>query len=338
MSVENGKCSMLDWKAWGQLFRIPNTLTAAADIVAGFSLGIGYWTAVPTFLIPLSILAIASICLYWAGMVLNDVNDVDRDRMDRRRGPLVDERISWRTARRVGWGLLAMGIVLSPISVWLFSLQIGESLELKRYIPPTIVSFALAGCIVLYDSPIKKTLLGPVLMGGCRGLNMLLGVSLAVSFRGEYDSIQTSLGLALLGIVIGHALFVIGFTFAARKESKLSQSRLKLAMSWAICFIGVAFIAIAPTASDSETYQRLDANTIFPLLVGLLMFPWVVRVWKSILRPEIPSLIPAIKQSILSILFLDAAVALQFSGNFPGMLVCVLAIPTFLLGRYFRMT
>jgi len=47
---------------------------------------------------------------------------------------------------------------------------------------------------------------------------------------------------------------------------------------------------------------------------------------------------PAIKQAILSIIFLDAAIALQFGGNLAGMVICGLAIPTLALSRVFRVT
>ena len=64
-------------RAWAQLVRIPNTLTACADVLAGFTLVAGQWWTVTGITLPLVIVSIASICLYWAGMVLNDVNDIE---------------------------------------------------------------------------------------------------------------------------------------------------------------------------------------------------------------------------------------------------------------------
>jgi len=73
-------------------------------------------------------------------------------------------------------------------------------------------------------------------------------------------------------------------------------------------------------------------------LVGLLATPWAIRAVRSVRERSVFSLVMAIKQAILTILFLDAAIALQFAGNVAGFVVCAMAIPTFALGRWFRMT
>ena len=65
--------------AWLQLLRLPNHATAVADVLAGFLVCTGprpvdwppaaCWAAIA-----------ASLALYAAGMVLNDVYDVELDR------------------------------------------------------------------------------------------------------------------------------------------------------------------------------------------------------------------------------------------------------------------
>ena len=58
----------------------------------------------------------------------------------------------------------------------------------------------------------------------------------------------------------------------------------------------------------------------------------------SIQSPGVGTLVPAIKQAILRIIFLDAAIAVQFGGYLTGILVFGLAIPNFALSRIFRVT
>ena len=96
-------------RAWAQLVRVPNTLTSCADVLAGLALVVGAWNSTPKLLVPLVVVSLASVCFYWAGMVLNDVHDLEKDKLQRRNGPLVDGRISIHAARLAGWGLLAGG-------------------------------------------------------------------------------------------------------------------------------------------------------------------------------------------------------------------------------------
>lgn len=323
---------MPSWKDWAQLVRIPNTLTACADALAGFSLGAGLWTS--EYSIGLICISVASISLYWAGMVLNDVNDVEQDTKDRRRGPIVEERIDWGLARRVGWGLLIAGVVLSMLAGFFLS----SASTVGKAILPGFMALGLAFAIVAYDSPLKKTILGPWLMGLCRALNLGMGVALAAVLLADSSELYERLGNAIWIIPLGHGLFVVGITLAARKESKLTQSGFRLAGAWSVGLIGIACIAISVRLVPEATSMRLEREMMFPLLIGLLATPWAMRAVRSVRERSVFSLVMAIKQGILTILFLDAAIALQFAGNAAGLVVCALAIPTFALGRWFRMT
>ena len=323
-------------RAWAQLVRIPNTLTACADVLAGFTLVAGSWSNLggiaPSLggIAPsLLVLSIASICQYWAGMVLNDVNDVEADRAQRRNGPLVSGNISIGSASAVGWGLLVGGVGLAGLSAYLLPPTDGP----KPIWIVVCVAVLLAITIIAYDSSLKAKRIGPLLMGLCRGLNLLLGVSLGacLNWPAELDSQSIVLATA------GHVLFIMGITLAARREGALQQSTYRLLASWLVGLMGVLMIALCSWWSFDRGL-RLDPRTLYPLLVGLLALPWLRRAIVSIHQPGIGTLVPAIKQAILSIIFFDAAIALQFGGNLPGMIVCGLAIPTLALSRVFRVT
>ena len=115
-----------------------------------------------------AVLLAASSALYGSGVVLNDVFDVEIDSRERPHRPLPSGRISLASARWLGWELLLTGTALA----WLAAFLADD-------FRPGIVGTLLAGCVVLYNAVVKRTFLGPVAMGGCRGLNVLLGMSVA---------------------------------------------------------------------------------------------------------------------------------------------------------------
>lgn len=324
-------------RAWAQLIRVPNTLTACADVLAGFTLVAGSWYQLAGIAPSLVGISIASICLYWAGMVLNDVNDVEADRAQRRNGPLVHGHIPVPTARGVGWALVVAGIGLAILSAYLLPLPNPDSMLGSDGRAPLwavgAMATLLAIAIVAYDSSLKAMAIGPWLMGLCRALNLLLGVTLGACATWPVEWDWPSIGLA----TAGHGLFVSGITLAARREGLLEQSTYRLLASWMVSILGVSLIAICSCWSLHREL-RLDPFTFYPLLVVLLGLPWLRRAIVSIHEPGVKSLVPAIKQAILTIIFFDAAVALQFGGNLPGILVCALAIPTLALSRVFRVT
>ena len=90
-----------------KLIRLPNVLTAAADSLAGWLLVGGALGAVGGWL-PL---AVASMVLYAAGMALNDVFDLEIDRVERPARPIPSGQVSRGFAIRFGAG----GLVLGPL-------------------------------------------------------------------------------------------------------------------------------------------------------------------------------------------------------------------------------
>ena len=98
------------------LMRLPNVFTAMADVAMGFlfvqATG-SKWTPTPWDFATLATLIAASSLLYIAGMVLNDVFDVEIDRQERPERPIPSGRVSFDAARRLGWRLLFLGVALA---------------------------------------------------------------------------------------------------------------------------------------------------------------------------------------------------------------------------------
>ena len=157
---------------WLQLVRAPNAPTAAANILAAFLLANHNWSHWPE----LVLLIVSSVALYCSGMVLNDVFDVEADRLSQPNRPLPSGRIAVQTARRLGWGLMIFGVVVAiAAGVWSGSPSTPSTPSAAWRCG--IVAVALAVAIYLYDGPLKRTPFAPALMGACRSLNFLLGAT-----------------------------------------------------------------------------------------------------------------------------------------------------------------
>jgi 4-hydroxybenzoate polyprenyltransferase len=139
-----------------RLCRIPNVFTACANAVAGVLLVRG-----GGFQLNDTLVVCASAALYLAGMVLNDYFDRKVDALERPQRPIPSGDVSAGAAFAIGTALLVLGIALA-------GLRGAASLG---------VAAALAVAIVGYDAVLKSTALGPVAMGSCRFLNVLLGMS-----------------------------------------------------------------------------------------------------------------------------------------------------------------
>ncbi len=144
--------------AWLQLLRAPNLLTVPGDPVAGYLLAMH--GGVPRMELLGAVLA--SLFFYCAGLLLNDVRDLDEDRRDRPTRPLPAGEVPARQALLVSVLLFAAGLATSAA---LGQRAFGAGL-------------ALAGAIVVYNLVVKDIpVLGPFTMGWCRALSLLLGAA-----------------------------------------------------------------------------------------------------------------------------------------------------------------
>src|SRR4051794_19149635 len=99
-------------KPYLQLVRLPNLFTAAADSLAGWLIVRGSLEE-PRRWVPL---VLASVAIYAAGIVLNDVFDFEIDRVERPNRPLPSGRVSRRFAAWAGGIALVLGPCLAALS------------------------------------------------------------------------------------------------------------------------------------------------------------------------------------------------------------------------------
>ena len=175
-----------------RLVRAPAVFSALGDPLAGLLLDRG--AASPGLATRLSA---ASAMLYLAGMALNDLADREEDARDRPERPIPSGGVSPRAAALLGGSLLLGGTLLAR--------RCGA-----RWTGP-----ALAATIVAYDFQLKRSsTLGPIAMGACRSLSLLMGVEAS---RGEVTRRGTE-GALLLGA------YVAGLTLIARGETGATRT------------------------------------------------------------------------------------------------------------------
>lgn len=305
-----------------RLMRLPNVFTAIADVAMGFAFVNSTLPLAQTWP-ALAALIAASALLYTAGMVLNDVFDIEIDRLERPFRPLPSGQIAFGTARVLGFAMLVAGVVVGSTAGWLHPLNTAPFRS-------GIVAALLALAILLYDGGLKRTPIGPLGMGLCRFLNVLLGMSAAGN--------EQIVGDAWLGyeagswvIAAGVGTYIAGVTWFARDEASESRA-LPLTGALATMILGIAMLAFFPwTREDSQLNTK---RAWFAMLLTILALPIGRRALVAITDPSPGKVQELVKFCLMSLILFDSAVTLAAAGAVPGLAVIALIVPMFLLGRW----
>jgi 4-hydroxybenzoate polyprenyltransferase len=308
---------------YARLLRIPNVFTALADI--GMGLAFVGW---PIHKYPLAAVALglASALLYLAGMVLNDVFDIEIDRVERPQRPLPAGRIELTWARTLGLTLLAGGITVG----WAAGLALPNNSPLPWR--SGVIALAIAVFVVLYDRILKHTPLGPLGMGACRFGNVLLGMSLAShTVAGNLVTLgfETSQLLAAGGI----GLYIVGVTWFARTEATIS-SRAPLIASLVVMTAGIVLLGIIPRYAGEYGVVRFKPVVFWSVLLASLFVPIVRRGATAVMNLEPQRVQAVVKNCIQSLILFDAAIAMGMNGPYWGLAVIALLAPMIILGRW----
>jgi 4-hydroxybenzoate polyprenyltransferase len=298
--------------AWLQLLRLPNVFTALADVMMGYLVAYrGQLQSIENF----GFLAVASTLLYLSGMVLNDVFDAEADTSDRPDRPIPSSRVSVKAASALGWGMLTGGLAIA----WYLSFSVNDW-------RPGVVATLLAACILLYDGALKRTRLAPLVMGECRTLNVLLGMSLMLIPWGKAEIL----------IAIGIGIYIMGVTIFARTDARIS-TRTRLTSGFIVLLSGVAIVAAVP-------WQTVDRPPLAIILPGWYLL-WAAvaliigrRCIMAIFEPSPKRVQTAVRHCVHSIIMLDAAVCVGYASSFWAFAILSLLIPTILLTLWLNAT
>jgi len=300
--------------AYLRLLRLPTVFTALADIFLGFLLTHPTLISdegshpLPSFLL----LCAASAGLYLSGMVFNDYFDRLIDAQERPNRPIPSGTISPTAAIRLAVGLMLVGLAAAGC--------VG--------IPSVVVAVTLCALVLGYDGGLKKTSLGPLVMGSCRLGNVLLGASAVASLSDVVQQPQ-------LPIALGLGTYIVGVTLFARQEATVSR---RAALLGAACVINLGVVVLAMFVNKSESVvpeHRMPALGI----LAMILFTLDRRLAVAITQPTSPAVQLAIKVLLLSLVMLDATLIYAFNGQVElAMATVALLIPAICLSRVIAMT
>lgn len=302
------------WLAWLQLLRAPNLLTVPGDPIAGFFLASIYVTHMglpPVSLAYLLPAVAASLLLYMAGLLQNDFFDLAEDRRDRPHRPLASGQIN---------PYFAIGL-----SVLLILLAIAAGAAVGYL--GAVVAVVLSQAIIVYNRFTKRlAVVGPINMGLCRGLSLLLG-----AVAGGWTFMATGpVGISAIGLTA----YVAALTHIARGETSgrpVGPARFGpplILLAW--------FALVASNLSDSFAFDRLAA--MVPAFVALVAVLHVTATAASLAGQSPPALVQAgIGRFIKALLLIQAALAatvLVPGGYFAAALVAAIPLNN-ILRRWF---
>ncbi len=287
-------------RAYLDLIRLPNVVTAAADSLAGF-LYVG--GSIDKFA-DVALLMLASCCLYAGGVTLNDVCDVDCDRDAGRRRPIAVGAIARGQALLIAIALLAVGVGSASL--------VG--------VRAASVAVVIVIAVVLYDAALKKTAAAPAMMGVCRAANLALGMTII--------PIEMSFGFWYPCLVMW--LYVTSLTLLARHESQ-GASRLRAGVGVVGCVV-----ATAGVGGIALLQEGFHVSSLW--LAGALATPIAVRGYKAYLAGDAVSVQRAVKTCVVLLPLLDGALVAAQRGILTGLCVAMLIVPAAILARVFRVT
>jgi len=285
-------------RAYLELLRPPNVVTAIADVLAGYAVaGRAQPRALPW-------LITASVCLYAGGVVLNDFFDRAVDAVERPERPIPGGRVSAARAATLGAVLLMAGVAAA-----------GEASGVSAGVAAAIAAF-----VVGYDARAKRyAIAGPICMGVCRGLNLLLGVS------ANAGALQAGWPIALFSVV-----YIAAVTAVSRGE--VHGGRTGVA-TFALISLGAVLAGLAALA------MRSTAGQIAALvLVAALAYRVLPPYWRVRKDPQPPVIRRAVKAGVLSLVLLDSTIAAAYAGPMYAAAVLGTGLVAGWLARLFSVT
>jgi 4-hydroxybenzoate polyprenyltransferase len=248
-------------------------------------------------------------------VIFNDIADRQIDRKERPNRPIPSGKVTQRSAIILALLLMAISITVSYlISAVTF-----------------IVGFILVATILLYDFVLKNSLIGPVVMGATRVLNILLGASPNLSnlIVGQFDD-----GLYRLCLVcFSEFVYIVSISALSRYETNKNPT---FHLRW---FHTIPFLLPLSIGVYTTSVGLFNGNAwIYLFIFGSFIFSTLKFATSS--KPMTDSMV----QKIISLLIVGIIVhdAVYIGGSLDswyfGMGTFVFLVPTILLSKKFYVT
>ncbi|WP_316842933.1 UbiA-like protein EboC [Pedobacter gandavensis] len=278
--------------AYITIMRPANLVTSVADVLAGVAISGYFLTTNFDFehLLPILLLCISTLGLYSGGVIFNDVFDAEKDKKERPGRPIPSAAISRKDAAVFGGICFTIGVVAAA------------------FVNLTSLAFALMILIaaLTYDKWSKHlTVLGPINMGICRGLNLLLGVSV---FSRSPE--LWWLVIAIIPIVYIASLTIIN----RRKEEDKNKNSLYLA-----AFLYAFVIACILIIANSKGFFLMTILFVIPFY--LMIF---TPLFKALDNPTGENIDKSVKAGVIALILLNAAWASAFGIWYIALIILLL--------------
>jgi 4-hydroxybenzoate polyprenyltransferase len=285
-----------------RLTRPANIVTAISDILAGAAVAgyVGGMAELPSVLL----LIVATIGLYGGGVVFNDVFDAALDRVERPERPIPSGLITEKEGAVLGTSLLLVGVA--------------AAFRVSAF-PSGCIAFAIALAALIYDKWGKHhPVLGPLNMGLCRGLNLLLGISLVPEVLFQYGY------LAVVPIV-----YIAAITMISRGEVHGGKSKtiLLAAFLYLVVIVSILYVSVE---HGNSTYAL-----IFLVILAILIYPPLIRAFHEPVGKNIGK---AVKAGVLALIVMNASWTAAFGALYLALVIVLLLPVSILLARLFAVT
>jgi len=252
-----------------RLFRVVNLPTVPGDVLVGAAAATWWIHAQMSGLdiVPVAFAAVASCCFYLFGLVDNDIVGAATDNGR----PIPDGEISLQAAKAARSVCLVLGL-LSVAAVG--ALPLSSGLAVLTAVCGLAVGVALVAAIVAYNRTKR-----PFLMGACRGLNVVLGVTmvaplllwLRVVVRAPFQA-----GVVVAVIAAWTAYIAAVTKYSEGEERDPGRKRRVGALVGGIVYLQlVALIAFALANQANKVFLVAGAVLLVLLRVVKRLFPKV---------------------------------------------------------------
>ena len=285
--------------------RPANIMTAISDVLAGAAIAMLYagngagslsWG-------PLVWLSVATVGLYGGGVVFNDVFDAKLDAEERPDRPIPSGRVRLSAAIYLGVVLFVVGILAAVVTA-----------------PASgLIAVAIVAMCILYDGWAKHHVLaGPIAMGICRGLNLLLGMSYIVA------SLPTTWYFAGIPVV-----YIAAVTTISRDEVH-GGNRVPLVLSAVLYAIVVGLVTYFGAIKSGVVVGFVMVGVF-----ALFVYSPLIRAIRTLAVPDIRK---SVKHGVLGLIFMNA-VWVSSTGLWGHVLLVLLLFPLSIwLAKLFSVT
>jgi 4-hydroxybenzoate polyprenyltransferase len=291
--------------AWLQLLRVPNLLTVPGDAIAGFLLAQAAGLSAARPQLRLALAGTVSLLIYAAGLLWNDWFDLPEDLRERPSRPLPSGRVRPGPVALVANVLVAASIAVAAVAgrttLW--------------------VTVVLGAVVLAYDMALKRVpLIGPLAMGSCRGLSVLVGAAALGA-----DGLTRA---PVIAAAAGITLYVAAVTWLARGETRQRDVTMQCAAIAAAFVAWLVAVAVALLATGSVEPRWRWAMLLLAALAGL----WLVGCLVALGRQGQPRIVQRTVGGLIRGIILVQA-ALVLSAGWTGLTIAIGLMACFVLNR-----